>query len=384
MIKNLIHINKRPLIIAASVIALNACGGGGSSPTPPPTPPVVTPTIPLVLQTPDDAGYAGRKTAAAAQPEYSGSWTNNEDVVSGDKYWLGMIKADAAYARGATGAGESVVIVDSGIRASHNEFSDGNGSKVTVVPVAGGCSASDAAAGSCAGDYHGTAVASIVAANRDGIANPNGVNFHGVAFDADITFVPISLRGSNPNQPPSTHLNSFEFIPSIRSSFDDAADYRTYIAQGDILNFSFGRPYSLSEWRQLGSNCGAINESGPYACYKYYHRPNFTALAQANTLAADRSIVVIAAGNDNGANYDLNIFRDGQGPAIDATSPSASGAYSVAFNGAGDADLSHVLNVVALDATGGIASYSNRCGLAKENCIRARLRHFIRGFFWRS
>ena len=275
---------------------------------------------------------------------------------------LSLINAAAAYARGATGAGQTVVVVDSGVDTNHRELSG----KVTITNTRDLCSAREVARGECAGPRHGTAVASLVAGRRG--TSSSGTDMHGVAFDAQIKFIPIRLRGPGPNQPPVRELNAYRW-PADRSIFDDSADYRQYIAQGEILNYSFDRPWSLAEWRRLGSNCDSTGgESGRYACYKYYHRATANALAQASTDSADRSIVVIAAGNSNGARHDRFRYRDDLGPAVDATSPSASNALAVAFN---DLDLSHVISVVAVGSGGEIASYSNRCGLAKSFCIAA-------------
>ena len=283
---------------------------------------------------------------------------------------LGLIKAAAAYARGATGEGETIVVVDSGIDASHPELSG----KVRIVTGIGdSCSPADAAAGQCAGAEHGTAVASLAAGHRSGVSS-QPFNMQGVAFDAQITFIPIRLGDStpDPDRPPLLELNAYTTWPADDSILDNSADYRQYIDEGVILNYSFGIAWSLAEWRQLGSGCESTgSETGPYACYKYYYRANANALAQASTDPADRSIVVIAAGNANGDRHDLNSRNDRQGPLIDASSPGASNALAVAFNAPGDPDLAHVITVVAVGSEGRIASYSNRCGLAKSFCIAA-------------
>ena len=276
---------------------------------------------------------------------------------------LRMINAAAAWARGATGQGESVVVVDSGINANHPELSR----KVTQVGI-NTCSAQEVARGVCAGPFHGTAVASLVAGRRGNAPSASNLNMQGVAFDADITFIPIRLLGDAPVDP-LHELNFYNSWPANRSLFDRSATYRQYIAQGEILNYSFGVPWALSEWRRLGSNCDSTGgETGPYACFKYYYRANAEALAQTGTNAADRSIVVVAAGNRNGDRYDIATWNDERGAVIDATSPTADFALAVAFP---ELDLSHVINVVAVDSDGDIASYSNRCGLAKGFCIAA-------------
>ena len=322
-------------------------------------------TSPEVTIPPDPSDFATRKREFEAADEYEVRYTAGG--TNGVDNHLGLIKAAAAYARGATGAGETVVVVDSGIDASHPELSG----KVRIVTGIGdSCSPEDAAVGQCAGALHGTAVASLAAGHRSGVPSRN-LDIQGVAFDAQIKFIPIRLRGDDPDQPPLLELNAYPW-PADDSILDDSADYRQYIAQGEILNYSFANPWSLAEWRQLGSGCDSTgSETGPYACYKYYHRATANALAQTNKDPADRSIVVIAAGNANGDRHDLNNDRDGLGPSIDASSPGASSALAVAFNAPGDPDLAHVIAVVSVGAEGRIASYSNRCGLAKSFCVAA-------------
>ncbi|MGI9310833.1 MAG: S8 family serine peptidase [bacterium] len=313
---------------------------------------------------PSASAYQSEKTRYESVGEYTVGYTDGSGNSGTDNH-LAQIKASAAYARGATGDGQTIVIADSGIDTTHTEF---QGGKIRVIGT-DTCSVAEADRGECAGDGHGTAVASIAAGHRSG-ASSSSLDMHGVAFDADISFFPIELRGSAPDSP-IRRLTSYTWTPDDRSIFDSSSDYRQYIAQGDILNFSFGFPWALSEWRALGSNCGSISETGSYACFRHYYRPNAMALAQADTDAADRSIVVIAASNDNGDHHDLDEFGDGRGPQIDATSPTASNAFPVAFNQPGDPNFDHILNVVAVGGDGVIASYSNRCGLAKGFCIAA-------------
>ena len=385
---------------------LLACGGGGggvarpdpappvtttptdppppvtTQPDPPPAPPscVVTPsqTFPRTddlsaacfPEQPTAAEFATRKVEfetaeyAASSEEPVGLVTT---TVTSDH--LETIKASSAYARGATGEGQTVVVVDSGINAGHREFSDG---RVEVVTgIGNSCSPSAAQNNECSDPAHGTAVASVIAAQR---GSPAGAfDMHGVAFDAQIKFIPIRLSDSapNPSRPPTRPLNGYTWDPAARAFFDDSHTFRQYIAEGEIINFSFGFPWALSEWRTLGDNCGDIDETGPYACYRYYHRPTVTALAQADDDPADRSIFVIAAGNENGGRHDRDFFNDRAGDVVDATSPTADGAFAVAFDRADDPDLEHILNVVAVGADGEISSYSNRCGLAKDFCIAA-------------
>ena len=347
---------------ALTLCLLAACSssGGGSSTasTPAPAP------IPAPAPTPAPPTLTAEQIAIMRYENFPAYSTADNH--------LPLINAATAYARGATGMGETIVIVDSGIDASHREF---QGGKVRIITgIGNSCSPADASGGLCANSNHGTAVAAVAAGHRG--TSSSGLDMHGVAFNAQIKFIPLALRGDSPDIPPQRQLKDHLFAPTERISSGDSSSfrhvrYRQYIAQGEILNYSFGSPWSLSEWKALGANCGNINEIGPYACYKDYYRLTANALAQTDTHPANKSIVVTSAGNNYGARHDLLKNRDAMGPLIDASSPSAGNALAVAFNGANDPNLEHVITVVAVGADGIIASYSNRCGEAKAFCIAA-------------
>jgi len=89
-----------------------------------------------------------------------------------------------------------------------------------------------------------------------------------------------------------------------------------------------------------------------------------TLFAQAHRPAADRTILVWAAGNQQGRRYAARP-GESQGDSVDATSPTLNTALGVHF------DLPHTLAVVAVDQAGHIARFSNRCGTAKAFCIAA-------------
>jgi len=91
--------------------------------------------------------------------------------------YLDAINAEYAWARGFTGAGSKIVIIDSGINTNHDEFAGSitdmaifNRSRYGVTDRVG----------------HGSGLASIAAGNRDGI----GVV--GVAYDADIAVAKVT------------------------------------------------------------------------------------------------------------------------------------------------------------------------------------------------
>ncbi len=345
--------SKRRVLVAAKLFALcalslfllTACGGGGgggggSSPpgTPNPPPPPTTQTcsdgtvIPIGdTCPPPPTEYARRKSGFESSDEYNVSYT------SGTDFHLDRINAAAAYARGATGQGETIAIVDSGIRDTHRELS-GSG-KVTKVTQSGYNPDDD-------DKFHGTFVAALAVANRDGATDSTGLNMHGVAFDASVAFGEIRLGTSDGIYRPF-RLENF-------SSLDDRSNAAFYggiiefarTAGASIINLSFGVNGAISEYdrRELRNRFGHTAAT----------------LAQASTADADKTILVWAAGNAAG-----HVLPDGSRPIFDSPEiGSGLGAYFPELQ-------SHILAVVALDQDGSIASYSNRCGIAKDFCLAA-------------
>ena len=159
-------------LFTITLLLLAACGGGGGGGVAP-----TTSTKP--------ANYASDKRAFEVFPEYQVKYSVVGTVSTAGKdrtdSHLHRINAAAAYARGATGAGETIAIVDTGVRDSHREFSgQGKISKVTdnkYTPTD-------------RDKRHGTFVAALAAGNRDG---GSGLNMHGVAFDASVRFKEIKI-----------------------------------------------------------------------------------------------------------------------------------------------------------------------------------------------
>ena len=345
---------KKSLFAVAGVLLLAGCssGGGGSTPTPAPMPeppPIVFPrTSPSADIPPDDAGYTGRKSAAAAFQEYGGDYaftTTAGNTRSGEKYWLDTINADAAYARGATGAGETIAVFDTGIRETHREFS---GKKVDIEtlprnPMIPYVPTDDQ-------KFHGTYVSGLAAANRGGSSGGNGLDMHGVAFDAGLHFTQIELG----NPPPP---GAFQYTPLAtveddedRAFFFDLLLSPAYGAGARIANLSFGIQGSISYFlEQYGA---------PLLRERF--RQFAGVLAQPDRSAADKMIVVWAAGNEGGASFADETMPDFSSPGV--------------FDGLGlifPELRGHVITVVALAQDGNIASYSNRCGIAKDFCLAA-------------
>ena len=224
-----------------SLLTLTAClggggggGGGGGSP----------------------ASFTGLNLALAANPAV---FESTEYRQSGA---LEPIDASTLYAAGGTGTGVTVGIIDTGIDTSHPEFT-GAIHPASVDLVRGGALGD--------GSGHGTAVAGLLGARRNGSA------IHGMAFDADLLVVRADAPGSCPQ--------GCLFNQSTLAAATDHA-----VANGArVLNFSLGEATSLAN--SFRQSLGAA-------------------------AAADR-VLVFAAGNGGGASP--------QQPALFATSGAARG-----------------------------------------------------------
>ena len=88
-------------------------------------------------------------------------------------FGLGSINASSAYAQGFDGSGATIAIIDSGVDLDHPDLNDNISGQSIGVNLGTFADANDV-------NGHGTAVAGIAAAER------NGVGMHGVAPSADI------------------------------------------------------------------------------------------------------------------------------------------------------------------------------------------------------
>lgn len=153
----------RRLVVSTSLLALlslSACGGGGGSGgSGALTVPVTTPATPAV----------NYNTA-----EYRAS------------YGLGSIKAIAAYDAGLSGRGITVAVLDSGVDLGHADLNANISSASIGITDQTYASAAD----SDVTDGHGTTVAGVIAAER------NGTGMHGVAFNAQLLAINVADPGS--------------------------------------------------------------------------------------------------------------------------------------------------------------------------------------------
>ena len=320
-------------IFAFSLIFIISCGGGGGSSAPTPTQnqdSTSTPTTVPSTSTPtpsapscDDACFQANKEEFEALYEYS------------RQYGLGMSNTSSAYARGATGEGMIVGVVDSGLDDSHPE--------ITAKVQAGSYLNYSNYTPTTRQKRHGTAVSSIAIGNRSDDGSP----MHGVAFDAKVFFISVQLGEPSDDYDPvdlgdSTGAGSPDYS-GIDNFYDQV--FEVFIDnEVDIVNNSFGYTGTINEYTeaQLRTNF-----------------PNTIArISQPNVSDENKTLFVWSAGNtgqyaDQGADYSSPDVFPGM-------------AYLLTeLQG-------HSLAVVAVDSeTGVISDFSSRCGIAKDFCIAA-------------
>ena len=190
-------------------------------------------------------------------------------------------------------------------------------------------------------------------------------NFHGIAWRARMRFfsaylgegilAPVGdIRATSPYDPFS--------IPDLEGAQNELDEWINTVltdptAEPDILSISFGG-------QGLAENYDRTQITTTLA-------DDIDLRAQTGKMDRDKTLIVIAAGNDHDHQCTLrsdNCIDGGlRGGILDATSPAVDAALQVFF----DELRSHVVAVVATDRNGNIATFSNRCGIAAKWCIAA-------------
>ena len=294
---------------------------------------------------------------------------------------LDAVGAAQAYARigvkegafVAPGTGVTVGVLDTGIDLEHWEFDPDRVSE-TVLPEAGD------------GGTHGTAVASVIVALRDGPGVPSGhrppsggaaflaeggywviderlFDFHGVAWGADLKMFAF---------PGGDGVDNTLYAPISLDDLRDDVDedlsgwLRSALADDegvDVLNMSFGFP-GLTENYDGDELASALQSTIEVA-------------KQSARSDADKTLLVWGAGNDNGARCEEGADNC-IGGRIDAASPTVANALPVHV----EALRTHAVSVVATRRDGSLADFSNRCGVAAKWCIAAPGEGVPVAFYW--
>ena len=264
-----------------------------------------------------------------------------------NQWGLDQINAGSAYANlellkgedAKAGSGVTIGFIDTGIDTDHPVFA---GKTVTEQFMGG---ATDET-----GDdrfSHGTAVASIAAAGQ---ITPSNATW-GVAWGADIAMFSIRA-GSGGGEYNPISLGGLASADDRWAGFiNTVLNWRDGTRKVDFLNLSVGYSGIIDNYsrQQLLANFGDA----------------IAAMAQAG--AAEKTILIFSAGNAHGDPCSAptpNCEND----EINAVSVEVLPGLPRRI----DALRGHVISAVALrESDGGIASFSNRCGLARNHCIAA-------------
>ena len=314
--------NRTLALVLFTLISCGGGGGGGSS-----SPPVIsqTPTPPTP---PPSLSFDELKDQYEGYYEYQSQWG------------LNMINASSAYARGATGAGITIGITDSGLDNTHVEISATRLSNDSALNYSNYTP-------NTRQKRHGTMVASVAAGKQD---KTDITPMHGVAFEADVLFVAIQLAEPDPDYDPvdigdddgSGNVSGAPDFTGIDNFFSQLFEiYNDYDV--DIVNNSYGYSGNINDYTE--------------AQVRYAFPNTIAEMSQVGTPDSEKTIYVWAAGNAGG-------YAD-QG--VDYSSPEllpGMAHYIPEIQG-------HSIAVVSLDENGQISDFSSRCGVAKDYCIAA-------------
>ena len=326
-----------------------------------PSPPVsVTPPAPPTVRR-GTWGALPYGLSDATTPDYDaearGSFSSvgGLTVSNGDYFVLTGI--DDAHRRGATGEGVLVTVIDGLVDF---QIPDLNSSPDKLTCLS--CPTSLAGYTDADGDVrygsinHGLGIAGIIAADRD------GQGILGIAYDAKIQIIDSRAGSAGPTAPPSIDLSRYadgDLGETVESFLRRA---RTLGQKSQITNISWGWISVLSDKRIFDSD--SSNDNDPLytpANVRAAFAPLLPELAQ------NPQIVVVSAGNLHGRTQRL--CQDASCPTrvVDADSVDILSGLPYFLQ-----ELRGLwIATVAVDRDGTIASFSNRCGLAKNYCIAA-------------
>ncbi len=385
------------VVVLAGVLA--GCGGGGDGgggggtpppPTPPAEDPSPAPSPPPPPESPPPESPPENPLPEPTQPESpppslpalsvpttappptapaDNAFSRHEEfftrVEGRSLNWApGAVRAEIAYERLAQrrrgelpGQGVKVTVIDTGIRREHWEFDRDRTSEETHD---GDGDLSGATAS------HGTMVASLIGAQRDGAGVPMDVDvsardFHGIAWGAAMHVVGIPLgSGARPETYRPITLDQLQGDDS-----DSAAILtKALLSQSgpDVINMSFGYRGLVEKYTEteLRSNIATW----------------IRAASQERTPARDRALLVHSAGNHNEDPCRMSTPR--VGASCVGETASKQGTLAASSPGVRSGAMAHVAElrphsvvVVSVGRDGQISDFSNRCGIAAKWCIAA-------------
>ncbi|MCH9852440.1 MAG: S8 family serine peptidase [Alphaproteobacteria bacterium] len=275
-------------------------------------------------------------------------------------YALANIKASAIYARGGTGKGQTVSILDTPFNTTHADLQN---VFVTGFDASSGGTNVHCDTNDCA--THGTHIAGIIAGNKD------DAGMHGVAYEAkikpiaifsdagvgDITTAQLAnaiYEGSGDdiiamNNSWGSHTTSRITVEGIGHYYYERPHGQNFVnTDGDIVNHQMMQ-ISVNAWKQ------AVN---------------------------DGTIVVFANGN-HGLNSETGKVKAYYNSDLSGSSVTLSASFLLGADNANipsfEGNYANIeselagkwLTVIAVDSDNRIASFSNGCGDAKEFCLAA-------------
>jgi subtilisin family serine protease len=220
----------------------------------------------------------GRPTAVPSHdPAFYITAESNNKVIS-------TVNANYAYARGWTGLGSTVLIMDTGVNAAHPDLAG----KIKYTMDFTGTGIKDT-------NGHGTHLAGIVAAKR------NGVGMHGVAYDANLAIAKVAT-GTNVN------------MSAVNSAMAWASQYSDVVVANLSANVNYSKDYKAA-MTQVAPGM-FVNNHQHYGGVKYYNLETPSAWNIPKNM-----VMTVSAGND--ANGYV------QNPAVFATAVDAAGKLAL-------------------------------------------------------
>ena len=310
---------------------LMACGGGGGGSDP-------TPTI-------SEAPTPPTPPPPQAEPTFEELKADFEGYYEYRRHWgLGSVNSSSAYAKGATGAGITIGITDSGLDVTHSEIDQARISPDSDLEYSNYVP-------NTRQKRHGTMVTSIAAGTLD---KNNKTPMHGVAFDSRVLFVAIQLAEPDPEYDP-IDLGETDSSGEVTNSDDLEAEfagidnffsslfefYNFYDV--DIVNNSYGFSGNIIDYTE-----SQVRTAFP---------KTIAEMSQIDTPDEDKTIYVWAAGNAGSyADQGVDYFHPELLPGM---------AYFI------EEIQGHSIAVVSIDEEGVISDFSSRCGVSKDYCIAA-------------
>ena len=345
-------------IVLCVLLAVGGCGGGGGAvgpdseelqPSPPPPPSCVRTVLGCLTR----EKFLEERATIEAGHEGAGDYAN--------QWGLSAVRAGRAWAQlelergvdAVPGSGRTVGVIDTGIDAGHPLFSRG---RVTEHFLSG---AADETGDSIS---HGTAVASVIAAQSPGDAYTGTVTApRGVAPGADIAMFAVPAEAAAGSYVPLSLAELGGLDDRLGSVFghviDSSRDGRTI----DFVNMSLSLRGMIDQYgeQDLRTRLDAV----------------IAALAQSG--ASGKTVFVGAAGNAHGTPCSAADFPDHPGLCVDGRVVARSVEVLSGLPVRIEELRGQVIAVVAVapDADGDgdheIAPFSNRCGIAARWCLAA-------------